>query len=87
VFSWCFDPLYDILWSFDADKVRVIAYSNSPTIEQQNAEPAFFRRERQMLQCTELFVPVDTELRFSDTQMRHVKIKFAKFSQRLQKMS
>jgi E3 ubiquitin-protein ligase MYCBP2 len=70
-FSWYFDPSYDILWRFDADKVRVIAYSNSPTLEQQNAEaePTFFKNERQLLQCTELYVPIDADLRFSDTQL------------------
>lgn len=71
LFSWCFDPFYDILWSFDADKVRVIGYSNAPTMDQQNieSEPQFFRSERQLLQCTELCLPMDTELRYSDAQM------------------
>ncbi|KAI6189442.1 RCR-type E3 ubiquitin transferase [Aphelenchoides bicaudatus] len=68
--SWCFDPFYEILWCYDADKVKVLGYSNAPTIDQQNAqpEPSFFRNERQLLQCTELYLPVDTELRYSDQQ-------------------
>lgn len=51
--------------------MRITAYSNSPTIEQQDveSEPSFFRAERQLLQSTELFIPIDTDLRFSDTQM------------------
>lgn len=49
----------------------MLGYSNAPTIEQQHAEPepSFFKNERQLLQCTELYLPVDTELRYSDPQM------------------
>ena len=49
----------------------MLGYSDAPTTDQQalEPEPPFFRAERQLLQCTELYVPNDTDLRFSDTQL------------------
>lgn len=59
------------MWCYDADKVKVLGYSNAPTAEQQSTEtePSFFKNERQLLQCTELYLPVDTEVRYSDPQI------------------
>ncbi|KAI6207356.1 RCR-type E3 ubiquitin transferase [Aphelenchoides besseyi] len=78
--SWCFDPIYDLLWSFDAEKFCVLGYSDAPRqnveLINNDLEPPFFRTERQLLQSTELCVPAANSseadgpiARFSDAQL------------------
>ncbi|CAD5224052.1 unnamed protein product [Bursaphelenchus okinawaensis] len=69
--SWCFNPMYDILWSFDAERVCIQGFTDGPSLQLQNVEkePPFFCEERKLLQCTELCIPTDTNAKFSDEQL------------------
>ncbi|CAD5232657.1 unnamed protein product [Bursaphelenchus xylophilus] len=69
--SWCFNPIYDILWSFDAERVCIQGFTDGPSLELQNVEkePPFFCEERKLLQSTELCIPTDNTTKFSDEQL------------------
>ncbi|KAI6226542.1 RCR-type E3 ubiquitin transferase [Aphelenchoides fujianensis] len=81
--SWAFDPVYDILWSFDADRLQVVGFSDAPRsasaaseMADVELEPPFFRAERRLLQSTELCVPAvaagdsdGTGAKFTDAQL------------------
>lgn len=70
-FSWGFNPVYDVIYSFDSDDVCIKCYTDAPSIDQQQIEkePPFFAEERQLLQSTELCIPSEFNERFSDIQM------------------
>ena len=77
--AWSFDPSFDILWCYDAERVRVVGYvaaaaAGDTTADVLADEPRFFHDERRLLCSTELMVPgggdaSGASTRFSDVQL------------------
>lgn len=68
-FSFALDPLYaTVLWSYDPEGMRISAYADAPGREDNELEPGFLDRHRRLMRATELCVPTEADVCFTDCQ-------------------